>query len=346
MRLLVIGGSVFLGRDFVTQALRRGDRVTTFNRGRSGTDVPGAEVIRGDREDEDDLRRLVEGRRWDAVIDTCGYVPRVVGRSARALSGHADAYLFVSSVHAHADWPERRVDEDSALLPCPPDAGPDAEVPYNALKAGCERAVESEFDGRVLILNPGLIVGPREQVPRLTWWLTRVAAGGPVLAPGDPGRAMQLIDARDIAAFGLARLTDGATGRFLLSGVPGNTTFGALLDECVRVTGSDAVPTWVEDDFLLAQEVTEWTELPMWTADGPASAGVWLPSSEKALRAGLRCRPVTETVRDTWSWILEEKITRDRAVEGGQGIAPEKERRILAAWAATGADPDEHPRTR
>jgi 2'-hydroxyisoflavone reductase len=333
MRLLVIGGSGFLGHAFVTRALRRGDRVTTFNRGRSGTDVPGAEVIRGDREKDDDLRRLVEGRRWDAVIDTCGYVPQVVGRSARALSGHADAYLFVSSIHAYADWPERRVDERSALHACPPDAGPDADVPYNALKAGCERAVESGFDGRLLILNPGLITGPREQVPRLTWWLTRIAAGGPFLAPGDPGRAMQLIDARDIAEFGLARLAAGATGRFLVSGVPGNSTFGALLDECVHVTGADAVPTWVDDAFLLKHGVAEWTELPMWTPDGPAAAGVWLPSSEKALQAGLRCRPVAETVRDTWSWIGEEKITADRAAADGQGIDLEKERRILAAWA-------------
>ncbi|MEV5710374.1 NAD-dependent epimerase/dehydratase family protein [Actinoallomurus sp. NPDC052274] len=334
MRLLVIGGSVFLGRAFVTQALRRGHRVTTFNRGRSGTDPAGAEVIRGDRENDDDLRRLVEGRRWDAVIDTCGYVPRVVGRSARALSEHADAYLFVSSIHAYADWPARRVDESSALLPCPPDAGLDADVPYNALKAGCERAVESGFDGRVLILNPGLITGPGEQVPRLTWWLTRIATGGPVLAPGDPGRAMQLIDARDIAEFGLARLAAGAAGRFLVSGVPGNTTFGALLDECVRVTGSDAVPTWVDDTFLLEREVVAWTELPMWTPDGPEEAGVWLPSSAKALKEGLRCRPVPDTVRDTWSWIREEDITADRATEAGQGIAPEKERRVLAAWAA------------
>ncbi|MCO6005063.1 NAD-dependent epimerase/dehydratase family protein [Actinoallomurus purpureus] len=337
MRLLVIGGSVFLGHAFVTRALRRGDRVTTFNRGRSGTDVPGAEVVRGDRENDDDLRRLVEGRRWDAVIDTCGYVPRVAGRSARALSGHADAYLFVSSVHAYADWPERRVDESSALHPCPPDAGPDDDVPYNTLKAGCERAVETGFDGRVLILNPGLITGPREQVPRLTWWLNRIASGGPVLAPGDPGRAMQLVDARDIAEFGLARLAAGATGRFLVSGVPGNTTFGALLDDCVRVTGSAAVPTWVDDAFLLERGVAEWTELPMWAPGGPTMAGVWLPSSDQALRAGLRCRPVADTVQDTWAWIRDENVAAGRAAEGGQGIDPEKERRILAAWTEGGS---------
>ena len=330
MRLLVIGGSVFLGHAIVTSALRRGDRVTVFNRGRSGTDVPGTEVIRGDRENPGDLRRLVEGRRWDAVVDTCGYVPRVVGASARLLSAHADAYLFVSSVHAYAGWPERPVDEGSARHACPPDSGPDAEVPYNALKAGCERAVEAGFGGRVLIVNPGLITGPREQVPRLTWWLNRVAAGGPFLAPGDPGRAMQLIDARDIAAFGLGLLAAGATGRYLASGVRGNTTFGALLADCVRVTGSDAEPVWVDDAFLLGQEVTEWTELPMWAPDGPDMAGVWLPSSDKALRAGLRCRPVGETVRDIWAHIMS---TGGEPV-GGQGIDPAKERRILAAWAA------------
>lgn len=330
MRVLMIGGSVFLGRAFVTQALRRGDEVTTFNRGRSGPDLPGVEAIRGDREATGDLQRLVADRHWDAVIDTCGFTPRVVGRSARLLSGHAGTYVFISSIHAYVGWPAHRVDENAPLHECPPDAGEGADVPYNAFKAGCQRAVEAGFDGRVLIINPGLITGPHENVPRLTWWLRRIARGGRVLAPGDPGRAMQLIDARDIAAFGLAQITAGATGRFLTSGTLANTTFGKLLDDCVAVTGADAELVWADDAFLAGQAVEEWTELPMWVPGTPDTAGIWLPSSDKALDAGLRCRPVTETVRDTWRRLQSEEHRPDAS---GQGIDPGKEHRILAEHA-------------
>jgi 2'-hydroxyisoflavone reductase len=337
VRLLIIGGSVFLGHAFVTQALRRGADVTTFNRGRSGAGVPGVEAVRGDREVTGDLQRLVAGRYWDAVIDTCGFTPRVVGQSARLLSGHAGTYVFISSVHAYAGWPAHRVDENSALHECPPDAGPDADIPYNALKAGCQRAVEAGFDGRVLIVNPGLITGPRENVPRLTWWLHRIARGGRVLAPGDPGREMQLIDARDIAAFGLDQIEAGGAGRFLTSGTMANTTFGGLLGDCVDVTGSGAELVWADDSFLVDQEVEEWTELPMWVPDTSDAAGIWLPSSAKALNAGLRCRPVTETVHDTWKQLQSEMRLTPKAHRPdtpGQGIDPGKEHRILAAWAA------------
>lgn len=336
MRLLVIGGSVFLGRTFVEEALRRGDRVTTFNRGRTGVDVPGTEVVRGDREVTADLQRLVDGRHWDAVVDFCGFTPRVVGESARALSGHADTYVFVSSISAFPGWPAERVDENSPLHDCPPDAGPD-DGDYGMLKAGCERAVESSFAGRVLIISPGLILGPYENVGRLPWWLRRMARGGQVLAPGDPTRAMQLIDARDIARFGLAQIADGASGRFLTSGVPGNATFGSWLSDCVDVTGSDAELVWVEDAFLLEHGIEPWTELPLWTPSGPEFAGVWLPSSGKALSAGLTCRPVAETVRDTWAWLSDgatRALPRYRDTTPDQGIDPVKERAVLAEWAA------------
>lgn len=315
MRLLILGGTSFLGRAFAEQALERGDEVTTFNRGLAGPDVPGVTVVRGDR--ETDLDRLTG--HWDAVIDTSAQEPRVAGLAARTLS--ADSYLFVSSVHAFQDWPDKPVDENSPLHECPPDAEPGFE-PYNARKAGCERAVVEGFDGPVLILNAGLIIGPHENVRRVTWWLQRIARGGRVLAPADPARELQVIDARDIAAFGLAHL--GENDRYLLTGIPGNTTFGELLAECARVTGSDAEPVWADDDALRAQAVGIWNELPMWA---PKMPGVWLASSRKALDAGLRCRPVAESVRDTWEWL--------RAVgpvdTGNQGISAEKEESVLAA---------------
>ena len=332
--MLVLGGSVFVGRAFVVEALRRGYDVTTFNRGITGVDVPGVEAIRGDREVTADLERLVDDRHWDAVVDVCGFTPRVVGESARLLTGHADSYLFVSSISAIRDWPAEPVDENSPLHECPPDAGP-GDGDYGVLKAGCEGAVAEEFDGRVLIISPGLILGPHENVGRLPWWLRRIARGGHVLAPGDPDRRLQVIDARDIARFGLTQIVVGSTGRFLASGVRGNTTFGRLLSDCVFVTGSDAELVWVDDEFLLDHGVEEWTELPMWTVGGSETAATWLPSSEKALAAGLRCRPVTETVRDTWEWVASGGGDRLRVyretVEHGIDFA--KGAAILTAWA-------------
>lgn len=331
----MLGGSVFLGRALVVEALRRGHDVTTFNRGITGVDVAGVEAIRGDREVTADLQHLVDGRRWDAVVDVCGFTPRVVGESARLLSGHADSYLFVSSISAIRDWPAEPVDEHSALYECPPDAGPDYGD-YGVLKAGCERAIVSEFGGLVLIISPGLILGPHENVGRLPWWLRRIARGGQVLAPGDPDRQLQVIDARDIAGYGLDQITAGADGRFLTSGVRGNTTFGRLLGDCVEATGSDAELTWVDDRFLFENGVEEWTELPLWTTGGPETAAVWLPSSAKALAAGLRCRPVTDTVRDTWAWIAsgEADVLAVYREMPRHGIDRAKEDEILAAWAA------------
>jgi 2'-hydroxyisoflavone reductase len=281
----------------------------------------------------EDLRRLVDGREWDVVIDVCGFVPKSVLESARYLSGHARLYTFISSVRAHADWPTKVIDESSPLHECPPDA---EEGEQGALKAGCGRAVEQFFDGGALIIEPGVILGPHEHQGRLPWWLTRIAKGGRVLAPGDPGRALQLIDARDIASFTLAQTAIGTTGRFVTSGVPGSATFGSWLDACVTATGSAAELVWVADQVLQEHDVRQLFEVPLWLADGPASAAAWLASPAKALAAGLVCRRLEDTVRDTWEWLRH--IPEDERSFGiptiQHGIAPHKEARILAAWDA------------
>jgi 2'-hydroxyisoflavone reductase len=339
MRVLILGGSVFLGRAIVEEAIGRGLDVTTFNRGRSGSPLPGVATVHGDRERDEDLARLVAGREWDAVIDVCGYTPKVVLNSVRQLSGHAPHYTFISTISAYPGWPAQPgVDETFPRHECPPDA--DAEFgEYGVLKAGCERAAEEHFDGKVLIINPGLILGPHENVGRLPWWLTRIARGGPVLAPGDPTRPIQVIDARDIAAFTLDHALRGTTGRYFTSGIPGNATFGSWLHDCVEATGSNAELIWVDDRFLLDHpdrqwELQQWTELPLWLADTPESAGAWTHSSAKALAAGLKCRPVPETVRDTWAWLKD--IPEARRSFGNfqltHGITPEKESTILTAW--------------
>lgn len=329
MRILILGGSRFLGRAFVTEALAAGHQVTVFNRGRSGPDLPGVVAVRGDRENPADLARLAAAGPWEAVVDTSGYVPKTVGDSARALAGAAGAYLFISSISAFAHYPAERLNHESALFACPPDA---TEGEYGALKAGCERAVRQAFPGRVLIHYPGLIIGPHENMGWQTWWLSRIAKGGDVLAPGDPDRRLQLIDARDIARFGLHCLESGHDDAFLLTSETGHTTFGEWLRTCVLETGSNARLVWAPDEVLLENKVPIWSGLPLWTPRDDQSAGVWDTDVSRAVAAGLDCRPIGATVRDTWAWLRDEPSLADE--DGrihGHGLLPEVEQRVLAA---------------
>ncbi|MFF0769322.1 NAD-dependent epimerase/dehydratase family protein [Nonomuraea wenchangensis] len=338
MKVLVIGGSGFLGRAVVEEALARGDEVTTFNRGRSGADVPGVEAVRGDRESPADLERLAEGRKWDYVVDTSGYVPRVVGASARALTGHAGTYAFISTISALAGFPAEPAGDDAELWPCAPDAGPE-DGNYGVLKAGCERAVEQGFDGDVLIVQPGIILGPYEDVARLPWWLTRIARGGKVLAPGAPDEPLQFVDARDLAIFTLDQAERGGNGRFVVTGPVGQTTYGEWLEACKDATGSDAEFVWVDSEFLIEQGAGEFVELPLWPGPpSPENTHFWTVPTDRAQAAGLRIRPVAETVRDTWAWLREiPEQERTFGKRSTHGIAPEKEEAILAAWAARSA---------
>lgn len=333
VRILILGGSRFLGRAFAAEALDAGHDVTVFNRGRSGPDLPGVTAIRGDRENPAALDRLVaEGTAaepWDAVVDTSGYVPKIVGEGAAALAGAAGAYLFISSASAFADFPARPLSAASPLFDCPADA---TEGEYGPLKAGCERAIRANFPGRVLIHYPGIILGPHETSGRLTWWLSRIARGGEVLAPGDPRREIQLIDARDIARFGLHCLETGSTQPFLLAGPKGHTTFGDWLAACAQTTGSDARFVWAPDDVLTGHEVQVWSGLPLWSPEGGEAAAVWDKDCAPALAAGLVCRPIEETVRDTWAWLKDAPSLADEDGRiAGHGLSPNDEQRILAA---------------
>ncbi|MFJ8626634.1 NAD-dependent epimerase/dehydratase family protein [Kitasatospora sp. NPDC093550] len=344
MKILLLGGSSFLGRAYAAEALARGHQVTTFNRGRSAADLPGVEAVRGDRDSAEDLARLVDGRSWDAVVDTSAQQPAQAALSARLLRERAGHYTVVSSVHAFADWPARVIGEDSPRHPCPADTPPGR--PFSpALKAGCERAVLEGFGAdRTLVLNSGLLIGPYEIGGRLPWWLERMARGGRVLAPGDPQRSMQVIDVRDFAAFGLDRLTARTAGRFLTTAPPGRLTFGAWLETCRAVAGGTGTElVWVADGPLLAEgpdRVEPWSELPLWAPDLPELAGTWLADTGRAEAAGLRCRPFAETARDTWEWLRTRGPAEDTDAEGRKGrpgtatplgIEPAKERRLLDA---------------
>jgi 2'-hydroxyisoflavone reductase len=335
MKLLVIGGSVFLGRAFVQEALRRGWEVTTFNRGKTQADLEGVQVLRGDRQHEGDLVQLAGAGPWDAIVDVCGYVPHVVGASVAALATSAATYLFISSVNARPGWPAGPVDENSVRHDGNPEAGPD-DGDYGKLKVGCEMAVEQGFPGRTLILEPGLVIGPHDRARRTTWWLRRAAQGSRMVAPGSPDREMQLIDARDIAVFGLDRIEAEDAGTYLVGGTPANTTWGDFLTACVAEAGGKAELVWVDDDILTEHEVQVWTELPLWAPRQGGTAAVWKPSSAKALAAGLRCRPVDESIHDTAAWLfgsggLDEAFGEYRTFSEVKTLTPEREQALIAA---------------
>jgi 2'-hydroxyisoflavone reductase len=331
MRLLVLGGTQFLGRHLVDAALEAGDAVTLFNRGRTRPDLFAgrAERIEGDR---DGGLGALEGGEWDAVVDTCGYVPRVVAASATALSGRCGHYTFVSSVSVYADVSRPGIDETApvAQLRDPATEVIDGET-YGGLKALCEEAAEGAMPGRVLTVRPGLIVGPWDPTDRFTYWPRRIAAGGDVLVPGGPERPVQLVDGRDLAAWILAAVRRGLTGTFNACGPAETTGMGELFDACVAASGSDARPCWTDERALIDAGVEPWSELPLWAGEGadPADAGFMQISSSRAIAEGLAFRPVGEIARDTLEWDREHPEFRSEAP-----LKPEREAELLARLGA------------
>jgi 2'-hydroxyisoflavone reductase len=335
MDVLVIGGSVFVGRAVVSEALAAGASVTVFNRGRSGSAPDGAEQVIGDRTNPDDLAQLAD-RRFDVVIDTCGYVPAEVDLSAKALAATSEHYVLVSSLNAYPSWPAEPDYWEHGVHDSFPDATRDdvadrtsVRESYGWLKVGCERSVARAFGAdRCTVLRAGCIVGPNDrEVGRLPYWIDRVARGGEVLVPGPPTAPVAVVDARDLARFALA----AAPGTFDVPGPSERDTRADLMAACLAVTGSDATFTYVTDeDWLAAQGVAAWTELPLWlpAAEGP---GAFTSHTSAARAAGLRWRPLAVTVADTWAW--------QQTVAGGWhpdppklGLAPDRERELLAAW--------------
>ncbi|XUL89037.1 NAD-dependent epimerase/dehydratase family protein [Streptomyces galilaeus] len=340
MRILVLGGTWFLGKCVVEVALSRGWDVTTFSRGRSGDDVPGVRTVRGDRTEVADLNRVAAQGPWDAVIDTSSseFPPRDVRLATRALRDATARWVHVSTVSVYAGWPHHTLTEDSEVLECPSDAdesfgytGADGSpTKYGFQKAGGERAVAEAFGDGAVFLRPGVILGPGEYVGRLPWWLNRASRGGPVLAPAPADRIIQPVDVRDVAAFALDQAAASTGGAYNLAH-PEGMGFGDFLLACLAVTESDGHPVWVEPEMLIEHEVRQWTELPLWRTH----AGVWSVDAGKAVAAGLRCRPLTETITDTWAWLRADGRPVDHPRWAEHGIAPEKEAKILAALAST-----------
>ena len=329
----MLGGTQFVGHAVVVDALARGWDVTVANRGQSGAAASGAQAVVLDRT-VDGAFDLLGDARFDLVVDTWSGAPYVVRDAARALAARSGRWVYVSSRSVYA-WPIPVGGDESAPLT---EADPDADVTeYAADKRGAELALERELGAdRVVHLRAGVILGPRENVGRLPWWLRRVARGGDVLAPGPSDLGIQYVDARDLARFGLDCAMAERSGPVDVVSPVGRATMGDLLETCVRVTGSDARLVWVDPAFVVGREIEPWTELPVWVpVDDVEMYALHTSDVRRALEWGLQIRPLEQTVADTWEWVRTDDATGTAPEpRPGMGIDPDKESEALAAWAA------------
>lgn len=331
MNFLILGGTVFLGRHLVEAALERGHQVTLFNRGQHNPDLfPNVEKLRGDRDPNvgDGLSALAN-RRWDVVIDTCGYFPRIVQASAELLADAVDRYVFISSISVYTDFSQPGLDESApvGVLEDPAVEEITGET-YGPLKALCEQAAEAAMPGRVLNIRPGLIVGPHDPTDRFTYWPVRVSRGGQVLCPSRPDYPEEVIDVRDLAEWTIRMAEEGKTGVYNATGPDYPLTLGEVVETSRSVSGSDATFVWVGSDFLLEQGVQPWMELPLWIGESPEYAGFARVNCNRAFADGLTFRPLAETIQDTLAWAA----SRPQDYTWRAGLTAEKEAELLRKW--------------
>jgi 2'-hydroxyisoflavone reductase len=331
MRLLLLGGTEFVGRAVAEAALGRGWEVTVFHRGRHAPEA-GVRSLHGDRTAPDGLAALADIEdHWDAVVDTWSAAPRAVRDTARLLRGRAGRYVYVSSCSVYEWPPPAGYGEDAPLVR---GAAADAEqTDYARDKRGGELAAVEAFGAdRSVLVRAGLILGPYENVGRLPWWLGRIARGGPVLAPGPRDLPLQYVDVRDLAEWILGAVERESSGPYNLIGPQGHATMGTLLDACVRATGGPAELRWTDPDVILKAGIEPWVQLPVWVPPGSdLHDALHAADVSRALATGLDCRPVADTVTDTWKWLKDIGGTApqrpDRTVKG---LDPEVEAKVLA----------------
>ena len=328
MRILIIGGTRFLGRHLVESALERSHEVTLFNRGKSNPDLfPQLETILGDR--EKDVQTLKDaGRLWDAVIDVAGYVPRIVRLSAEALKENVGRYVFISSISVYSDFSKVGINESDPVGKIEDETVEEITgETYGPLKALCEKAVQSIYGERSLIIRPGLIVGPHDPTDRFTYWPVRVARGGDILAPQKPEAPIQVVDVRDLAGFIIKLIEENASGVYNATGPNYELTIGKLLEASRQVSSSDAKVHWASVEFLNQHKVEPWSDMPTWIPDDEEGIGFSRVDVSKAIAAGLQIRPLEETVRDTHAWAQ----TRPAEHEWRAGLTAEREAQVLAS---------------
>ncbi|HNC89711.1 MAG TPA: NAD-dependent epimerase/dehydratase family protein, partial [Anaerolineales bacterium] len=297
MKILIIGGTRFLGRHLVESAFARGHEVTLFNRGKSNPELfKQVQTIRGDREKDLDQ---ISGK-YDAVIDTCGYFPRIVRMSAEALKGKARSYVFISSISVYAGFSKIGINESDSVGKIEDETIEEITgESYGPLKALCENAVQDVFGEQALIVRPGLIVGPHDPTDRFTYWPVRVARGGDVLTPEKPDVPIQIIDVRDLSDFVIELLQQNEFGVFNATGPAHELTLGAMLNACKQVSGSGANFKWASVEFLNQNQVAPWSDMPVWVPNVPEDAGFSRVDISKAMRSGLKFMPLEKTIHDT-----------------------------------------------
>jgi 2'-hydroxyisoflavone reductase len=337
LSILMLGGTGFLGPHTVQAALARGHKVTLFNRGKTRPGLfPDLEKLQGDR-DKDDLKAL-EGRKFDAVVDTSANVPRWVKKAAAVLGPNIGHYVYISSISVYSDTSKPGMDETTALATI---ADPTTEKitaeTYGALKALSEKAAQESMPGKVAVVRPGLIVGPDDPSDRFTYWPVRVAKGGEVLAPGSPDDPIQLIDVRDLGSFLVRLIENKTTGVFNALGPDKPLTIGQTLDACKHAAKSDATFTWVDADFLAKHDVRGWSDMPVWVPNRGDNAGFAKVSNARAIQAGLTFLPIIDTAKATLDWF--RTLPEARRAKLHAGITPEREAKVLAAWKARAAKP-------
>jgi 2'-hydroxyisoflavone reductase len=336
MKLLILGGTRFLGRHLAEQALQRGHMVTLLHRGRSGPGLfPEAQHLLADR--DGDLQVLASGQ-WDAAIDTSAYVPRQVRALGPVLGLRVGHYQLVSSISAYASFDDGGSDEDAPTATLEdPSTEAITGATYGGLKALCEQAAQALFGSRCLINRPGLLVGPHDPTGRFTWWVQRLQRGGIVLAPGDPATPVQFIDARDAAAWMLLQAERATAGVFNLTGpLPSQPlTMGAFLDSARATLNPGATLQWVGERYLLDEGVAPWSDLPVWLPQ--AQSGLHRTPLVRAVATGLQTRPLAHTLMDTATWAAMQAAPKP--ADGGParpavGLGADREAALLAGWAA------------
>ncbi|MGE5487602.1 MAG: NAD-dependent epimerase/dehydratase family protein [bacterium] len=333
LRILILGGTGFLGPATVAAAQARGHQLTLFNRGRTRPGLfPGIETLRGDRDpNKGEGLRALAGRKWDVVIDNSAYYPRHVTASARLLASAVSRYIIISSISVYKDNSTEGLDETAAVATIPDPTvetmGPNSEN-YGALKALCETAAEKEMPGRVAVVRPGYIVGPDDPSGRFTYWPVRFSRGGELLVPGSPDDPIQFIDVRDLGEWLITLAESRTTGVFNATGPARPLAWGSMIEACRALAPSGTTPVWVPAAWIAKQNV----EFPIWAPYAGETRGFHKWSNKRAIQAGLRFRPHPETIRDTLAWYIAQP-------EGGRtqlaGPTPEKERELLAAWRAS-----------
>ena len=333
MNVLILGGTVFLGRHLVEAARVRGHAVTLFNRGQSNPALfPEIETVHGDRNTGFDA---LSGRRWDAVIDVAAYFPRQVRLAVTSI--HADHYTLISTISVFADFSRIGIDEDYPVGKLEDASSEPADgSAYGPLKALCEQVAVEAKGAASLVIRPGLIVGPFDPTDRFTYWPTRVAQGGELLAPEGPDVPVQVIDARDLAEWTVRMVEARATGTYNATGPSSPLTLGDVLVSCRTVSGSDATITYASEAFLREHHVTPWSQMPLWVGNDPIMAGFARIDVRKAVAVGLTFRPIQATIGDTLRWAATRPTGPLKS-----GVTREREAELLAAWRRTHHEPKE-----